>query len=83
MPHLLDFFVNHGTLSTNHHTPLIAHTADVIITSLTGVYGERHGQPVANSFNYFNPSASDGLGSTFNSSFTYWTDLVNPVADPY
>jgi hypothetical protein len=82
MPHLLNFFVNNGTLSTNHHTPLIAHTADDIITSLTGVYGERHGQPVANSYNYFNPNASDGLGSTFTSSFTYWTDLVNPVADP-
>ncbi len=50
MPHLLNFFVNNGTFSTNHHTPLIAHTADDIITSLTGVYGERHGQPVSNSF---------------------------------
>jgi hypothetical protein len=78
MPHLLNFFVNNGTFSTNHHTPLISHTADDIITSLTGVYGERHGQPVSNSFNYFNPNASDGLGSTFTSSFTYWTDLVDP-----
>lgn len=78
MPHLLNFFVNNGTFSTNHHTPLISHTADDIITSLTGVYGERHGQPVANSYNYFNPNASDGLGSTFTTSFTYWTDLVDP-----
>jgi hypothetical protein len=78
MPHLLNFFVNNGTFSTNHHTPLISHTADDIITSLTGVYGERHGQPVANSYNYFNPNASDGLGSTFTSSFTYWTDVVDP-----
>jgi hypothetical protein len=78
MPHLLNFFVNNGTLSTNHHTPLIAHTADDIITSLTGVYGERHGQPVSNSFNYFNPNSSDGLGSTFTTSFTYWTDLIDP-----
>jgi hypothetical protein len=82
MPHLLNFFVNNGTLSTNHHTPLIAHTADDIITALTGVYGERHGQPVSNSFNYFNPASSDGLGSTFTTSFTYWTDIVDPVADP-
>jgi hypothetical protein len=80
MPHLLNFFVNNGTFSSNHHTPLISHTADDIITSLTGVYGERHGQPVSNSFNYFNPAAS--LGSTFTTSFTYWTDLVNPVSDP-
>lgn len=81
MPHLLNFFVNNGTFSSNHHTPLISHTADDIITSLTGVYGERHGQPVANSFNYFNPADPDGLGSTFTSSFTYWTDIVDPVHD--
>jgi hypothetical protein len=78
MPHLLNFLTGNGTLSDNHHTPLISHTADDIITSLTGVYGERHGQPVANSYNYFNPNASDGLGSTFTSSFTYWTDVVDP-----
>jgi hypothetical protein len=85
MPHLLNFFVNKGTFSTNHHTPLISHTADDIITSLTGVYGERHGQPVSNSFNYFNPTDSGGLGSTFTTSFTYWTDVVDPTtpsADP-
>src|ERR1700740_1118908 len=85
MPHLLNFFVNNGTFSSNHHTPLISHTADDILTSLTGVYGERHGQPVSNSFNYFNPNSSDGLGSTFTSSFTYWTDPVDPStpsADP-
>lgn len=80
MPHLLSFFVNDGTFSTNHHTPLISHTADDIITSLTGVYGERHGQPVSNSFNYFNPA--NPVGSTFITSFTYWTDIVNPVANP-
>jgi len=85
MPHLLNFLVSSGTFSTNHHTPLISHTADDIITSLTGVYGERHGQPIANSFNYFNPNSSDGLGSTFTTSFTYWTDVVDPStpsADP-
>ncbi len=82
MPHLLNFFVNNGTFSTSHHTPLISHTADDIITSLTGVYGERHGQPVSNSFNYFNPASADGLGSSFVTSFTYWTDIVDPVADP-
>ncbi len=80
MPHLLNFFTNNGTFSSNHHTPLISHTADDIITSLTGVYGDRHGQPVSNSFNYFNPASPSG--STFTTSFTYWTDLVNPVSDP-
>src|SRR5712664_3699611 len=80
MPHLLNFFTNNGTFSSNHHTPLISHTADDIITSLAGVYGDRHGQPVSNSFNYFNPASPSG--STFTTSITYWTDLVNPVSDP-
>jgi hypothetical protein len=85
MPHLLNFLKSNGTLLTNHHTPLIAHTADDILTSLTGVYPERHGQAVSNSFNYFNPNEPDGLGSTFTTSFTYWTDVVDPStpsADP-
>jgi hypothetical protein len=85
MPHLLNFLTENGSFLTNHHTPLISHTADDIITSLTGVYPERHGQAVSNSFNYFNPNASDGLGSTFTTSFTYWTDQVDPntsSADP-
>ena len=42
------------------------------------MYPERHGQAVSNSFNYFNPNSSDGLGSTFATSFTYWTDVVDP-----
>jgi len=78
MPHLLNFLTGNGTLLTNHHTPLIAHTADDILTALTGVYPERHGQAVSNSFNYFNPNSSDGLGSTYTTSFTYWTDVVDP-----
>src|SRR5215831_15990241 len=81
MPHLLNFLKTQGVLLTNHHTPLIAHTSDDIITSLTGVYGDRHGQPVGNSYNFFNPNASDGLGSNFASSFTYWTDPVDGAAD--
>jgi hypothetical protein len=78
MPHLLNFLKNNGSFLANHHTPLISHTADDIITSLTGVYPERHGQAVSNSFNYFNPNSSDKLGSTFTTSFTYWTDIVDP-----
>jgi hypothetical protein len=77
MPHLLHFLTDNGTLLTNHHTPLISHTADDIITSLTGVYGDRHGQPVANSFDYFTPS-----GPFFTPSFQYWTDIIDPTNDP-
>lgn len=75
MPHLLNFLESQGTVLTNHHTPLISHTATDILTSLTGVYGDRHGVPVANSFRYFNPDGTSNLGV----SFAYWTD---PIFDP-
>jgi hypothetical protein len=60
MPNLLHF-LEQGTLLTNHHTPLISHTADDIVTTLTGVYGEKHGQPVSNSYGYFRADGSGGL----------------------
>jgi hypothetical protein len=75
MPHLLNFLENQGTLLTNHHTPLISHTATDTLTSLTGVYGDRHGVPVSNSFRYFNPDGTSNLGV----SFAYWTA---PLFDP-
>src|SRR6201997_3971922 len=64
-----------GTLLTNHHPPLISHTANDILTALTGVYPDRHGVPVANSFRYFNPNGTSNPGV----SFAYWTD---PLFDP-
>jgi hypothetical protein len=70
MPALLDFLEDNGVVLTDHHTPLISHTADDIITTLTGVYGEKHGQPVANSYGYFKANGTVG----FSSSFAYWTD---------
>lgn len=75
MPNLYNFLTSNGSLLTNHHTPLISHTADDILTTLTGVYGDRHGQPVANSFRYFNPDGTTNPGV----SFAYWTD---PLFDP-
>ena len=75
MPNLLNFIKGNGTLLSNHHTPLISHTATDILTSLTGVYGDRHGVPVSNSFRYFNPDGTSNLGV----SFAYWTD---PLFDP-
>src|SRR5215468_10213680 len=65
MPHLLNFIRGNGTLLSNHHTPLISHTATDILTSLTGVYGDRHGVPVANSFRYFKPDGTSSLGVSF------------------
>jgi hypothetical protein len=81
MPNLLNFITNNGVLMTNHHTPLKSHTADDIITSLTGVYGDRHGQPIANSFGWFNPPGSKFFDG-FASSFQYWTDIVSATTDP-
>jgi hypothetical protein len=82
MPHLLDFIRSNGTMMTNNHTVLISHTANGILTSLTGMYSDRHGQPVANSFRYFK---ADGTTAS-SSSFKYWTDLTDDTsavpADP-
>jgi hypothetical protein len=75
MPHLLNFIKDNGALLTNHHTPLIAHTATDILTSLTGLYGDKMGIPISNSFRYY---LSDGSGKTNgSSSFVYWTDPLN------
>src|SRR5437763_2168089 len=75
MPHLLNFIRGNGTLLTNDHTALISHTATGILTSLTGVYPDRMGQPVSNSFRYFTPTGATRTGV----SFAYWT---SPLFDP-
>ena len=76
MPNLLNFLLENGIVSGNHHTPLISHTATDILTTLTGVYGDRMGVPVANSYGFFRPDGSIG----FSSSFLYWTSLSNGSA---
>ena len=78
MPNLLNFFENNGTFLSNNHTPLIAHTADDILTTHTGLYGDRQGMPVSNGYGAYN---TDGPNGTFNTatiagSFAYWTDPV-------
>jgi hypothetical protein len=83
MPHLLDFIKDNGTLLTNDHTVLISHTGGGILSSLTGLYPDRHGQAVSNSYNYFR---NDGSGTSgFSSTFKYWTDNTdggNPANNP-
>jgi hypothetical protein len=78
MPHLQNFLTSNGVLDDNHHTPLIAHTGNDILTSLTGLYGDRHGQPVSNSYRYFNPDGTSNSAS----SFAYWTDGVADTSVP-
>ncbi len=76
MPNLLDFIANNGTWMSNNHTPLIAHTGDNILTTNTGLYGDRHGMPISNSYRSFNPDGTaDPAGS-----FAYWTDPIFDTA---
>jgi hypothetical protein len=78
MPNLLHFIEGNGTMLSNNHTPLIAHTADDILTTLTGLYGDRQGMPISNAYKAYN---ANGPGGSFNTtdpagSFAYWTDPV-------
>src|SRR5262249_10569106 len=66
-----------GMLLTNNHTVLISHTANGILTDLTGIYSDRHGQAVSNSYRYFNADGS----TASSSSFKYWTDLVDDTGN--
>jgi len=77
MPHLLGFLKDNGTLFTNDHTILISHTAGGILSSLTGLYPDRQGQTVSNSYDYYPASKVPA----FTSSFKYWTNPVDPVGD--
>src|SRR5262245_19363908 len=78
MPSLLNFLTHRGTLLSNHHTPLISHTSVDILTTLTGVYGEKMGMPIGNTIVYYNPDGS----TSFTSSFAYWTDKLGASSSP-
>src|SRR5262249_1145531 len=78
MPNLLNFIRSQGTLLTNNHTVRISHTANGVLTNLTGMYSDRHGQAVSNSYRYFK---SDG-STLSSSSFKYWTDHVDDTGTP-
>src|SRR2546423_900029 len=65
MPHLLNFILDNGTISGNHYTALISHTATGMLTALTGVYGDRMGMPVSTKYGYFHPDGSVGFTSSF------------------
>jgi hypothetical protein len=80
MPHLLNFLQDNGSLLTDNHTILISHTAGGILSSLTGLYPDRHGATVTNSYGWFNSSASSGV--TIGTAFKYWTDLVDDAGTP-
>jgi len=70
MPNLYNFLVQNGSVLTNHHTPLIAHTGTDILTTLTGIYPDRHGQPISNTYLFYSPDGAPHTALTF----AYWTD---------
>jgi hypothetical protein len=78
MPNLLNFFENNGTFLSNNHTPLIAHTANDILTTYTGLYGDRQGMPISNDYQVYQANGAGGTLGTTNGagSFAYWTDPV-------
>ena len=82
MPNLLNFFESNGTMLTNNHTPLIAHTADDILTTYTGIYGDRAGMPISNDYQAYNTDGANGSFGTTDpaGSFAYWTDPVYDTA---
>jgi hypothetical protein len=77
MPHLLNFLTGNGTLFTDDHTILISHTAGGILSSLTGLYPDRNGQTVSNSYDYYRNNGTPA----FTSSFKYWTAPVDGADD--
>jgi hypothetical protein len=79
MPHLLNFLKQYGTVFSDVHTPLIAHTADDSLSIYTGLYGDRHGQPLTNSYKTYNPDGTTDPAT----SFAYWTSpAVDTKATP-
>ncbi|HJQ44072.1 MAG TPA: hypothetical protein VJ831_13370 [Jatrophihabitantaceae bacterium] len=78
MPHLLNFLESNGTVFSNTHTPLIAHTADDSLSIYTGLYGDRHGQGLSNSYKTYNPDGSTDPAT----SFAYWTSPVVDTKSP-
>ena len=62
MPNLLQLLRGNGTLLSNSHTPLIAHTADDLLTTVTGLYGDRPACRSATSYQAYNTGRHDRPG---------------------
>ena len=75
LPALKSFIENNGTLLSNSHTPLIAHTANDTIADYTGLYGDRNGVGISNDYGlYSGPAATPpAVNASEYGSFNYWT----------
>ena len=78
MPNLLNFIEHNGTMISHNYTPLISHTANDIVTTLTGLYPDQQGLAVANGYGIYAPDGSSL--ADFPSAFQYWTDKVGSGA---
>ena len=78
MPNLLNFFKDNGTVLSNNHTPLIAHTAADILSTYTSLYGDRGGVGISNSYRTYNADGTTDPASAF----TYWTAPIQDTAKP-
>jgi hypothetical protein len=78
MPHLLNFLNENGVVMSNMHTPLIAHTSADLLSTITGLYGDRTGVPIGNSYRFFNPDGTSNTGV----SFAYWTSPIFSPGNP-
>jgi hypothetical protein len=78
MPALTNFITSKGVLLSNNHTPLIAHTADDTLTNYSGLYGDRQGQGLTNTYETYGPTGT----VTPKSSFAYWTGTYGLDAFP-
>jgi hypothetical protein len=76
LPNLLHFLEDNGTFLSNSHTPLIAHTGDDLLTTATGLYGDRHGDGIANDYQTYNADGTTDPATVF----TYWNDAIDDTA---
>jgi len=76
LPNLLNFLEDNGTFLSNSHTPLIAHTGDDLLTTATGIYGDRHGDGIANDYQTYNADGTTDPATVF----TYWNDAIDDTA---
>ncbi len=76
MPNLLHFLENNGTFLSNSHTPLIAHTGDDLLTTATGLYGDRQGDGIANDYQSYNADGTTDPATVF----AYWNDAIDDTA---
>jgi hypothetical protein len=76
LPNLLHFLEGNGAFLSNSHTPLIAHTGNDLLTTATGLYGDRQGIPISNDFQSYNTDGTTDPATVF----TYWNDAIDDTA---